>query len=98
MLAIFNMQIDPVPQQHRDNSDLARQEDRQQNYKMFTTYSQKSSSKEDFFDKSAAAMWNSGYPATHMFLSNLLRSKWVKRSVLCLLFVAAVFEIAEEFL
>jgi hypothetical protein len=51
-------------------------------------------------EKTSNAMWSSGFPATHMLLSHILRRKsyaWTKNTFVAVLFIAAGFEIAEEF-
>ena len=51
-------------------------------------------------EKTSNVMWSSGFPATHMLLSNVVRKgspAWAKNTFLAVLCVAAAFEITEEF-
>jgi hypothetical protein len=48
-------------------------------------------------DKTANAMWSSGFPATHALLSHIVRrAGWAKNTIVPLLCIAAALEIAEE--
>jgi len=51
-------------------------------------------------DMTCNVMWYSGFPATHMLLSHIVRgrtSAWTKNTFVGVLFIAAAFEITEEF-
>jgi len=51
-------------------------------------------------DMTSNVMWSSGFPATHMLLSHIVRrrsSAWAKNTFVAVLFIAAAFEITEEF-
>ncbi len=51
-------------------------------------------------DMTSNVMWSSGFPATHMLLSHIVRrrsSAWAKNTLVSVLFIAAAFEITEEF-
>jgi len=51
-------------------------------------------------DMTCNVMWSSGFPATHMLLSHIVRrssSAWAKNTFVVVLFIAAAFEITEEF-
>jgi len=51
-------------------------------------------------DMTCNVMWSSGFPATHMLLSHIVRrssSAWAKNTFIVVLFIAAAFEITEEF-
>jgi len=51
-------------------------------------------------DMTRNVMWSSGFPATHMLLSHIVRrssTAWAKNTFVVVLFIAAAFEITEEF-
>jgi len=51
-------------------------------------------------DMTCNVMWSSGFPATHMLLSHIVRrssTAWAKNTFVVVLFIAAAFEITEEF-
>jgi len=53
-----------------------------------------------FVDMTCNVMWSSGFPATHMLLSHIVRrssTAWAKNTFVVVLFIAAAFEITEEF-
>jgi hypothetical protein len=50
-------------------------------------------------EKTSNAMWSSGFPATHMLVSHLVKRRsyaWAKNTFVAVLFIAAIFEIVEE--
>ena len=50
-------------------------------------------------DMTSNVMWASGFPASHMLLSHIVRrsSACAKNTFVAVLFIAAAFEITEEF-